>query len=201
MGDDGGHSPDEAPSATVTRLLASVGQGEDRDGELLGVVYDELRGIAAGLLARERSGHTLDATALVHEAYLRLLAPTDGSRPDYNDRGHFFAVAARAMRRLLVDHARARGRLKRGGGQARADASAIERAPDPAREPEDLLALDEALTRLATLDERKTRLVELRFFAGLGEREAAEALGMSRSTASAEWRLARAWLSTAMRDG
>ena len=187
---------------TVTRLLAAVAAGDQQDGGvLLEVVYAALRAIAAGLSAQERPGHTLDATALVHEVYLRLLAPSDGPSPEYNDRGHFFAVAARAMRRLLVDHARARKRQKRGGDARRVGLAGVDLTPDPNRHPEDLLALDEALTRLSALDARKARLVELRFFAGLGEREAAEALGVSRSTASEEWRHARAWLSAAVRNG
>jgi RNA polymerase sigma factor (TIGR02999 family) len=166
-------------------------QGEPRPArELLPLVYDELRRLAAQRLAREAPGQTLQATALVHEAYLRLV----GSQPDrpWDGRGHFFAAAALAMRRILVENARRRHRLKRGGDRARVD---LEKAEPTAPETDDdLLALDEALDRLAKQDPIKAQLVQLRVFAGLTVVQAAEILGLSRSTADRYWAYAQAWL-------
>jgi RNA polymerase sigma factor (TIGR02999 family) len=166
-------------------------QGEPRPArELLPLVYDELRRLAAQRLAREAPGQTLQATALVHEAYLRLV----GSQPDrpWDGRGHFFAAAAEAMRRILVENARRRHRLKRGGDRARVGLQNAE--PTAPETDDDLLALDEALDRLAKQDPVKAQLVQLRVFAGLTVVQAAEILGLSKSTADRYWAYARAWL-------
>jgi RNA polymerase sigma factor (TIGR02999 family) len=174
----------------VTQLLDAIEGGDARAAsELLPLVYDELRKLAARKLAGEKPGQTLQATALVHEAYLRLVGQDGRS---WNGRGHFFAAAAEAMRRILVEKARSKRREKHGGGRVRVeldDAELVGRMP-----AEDLLALDEALIRLASEDPRKARLVELRFFAGLNLEEAAEVLGVSAVTAKRDWRYARAWL-------
>lgn len=176
----------------VTRLIEGA-QAGDRDaaGQLLPLVYDELRRLAAAKLAGEAAGHTLDATALVHEAYVRLVGDHQ-----FADRSHFFRVAAEAMRRILIDHARQKRRLRHGGNRERVPLSDVEVAADaPA---EELLALDEALDRFAARDPVKAELVKLRFFAGLSEEEAAAALGVSRATASRYWTYARAWLINAL---
>jgi RNA polymerase sigma factor (TIGR02999 family) len=160
--------------------------------DLMPLVYDELRRLAAGQLAREQPGQTLQPTALVHEAYLRLMHPPGASRGAKFDRSAFLAAAATAMRRILIDRARARRAEKRGGGRAKADID-----PDDVAAPErsaELLALDEALTRLAEKDPRKAKLVELRYFAGLTLDEAATALDISPSTADRDWAFARAWM-------
>src|SRR5215471_1415247 len=159
---------------------------------LLPLVYDELRRLAAARLAAEPSGNTLQPTALVHEAYLRLVGPADADRWDH--RGHFFAAAAEAMRRILIDHARHRNRDKRGGGRDRAD------LPDVAAPDRDdrLIALDEALTRLATEDPVAARVVELRQFAGLGHEQVAAILGTTVYEARQKWTYARAWLRDAL---
>ena len=165
--------------------------GESRPArELLPLVYDELRRLAAQRLAREAPGQTLQATALVHEAYLRLVG-VDPDRP-WDGRGHFFAAAAEAMRRILVENARRRGRLKRGGGRSRVNLDAAQ--PAAPETDDDLLALDEALERLAEKDRVKAELVQLRVFAGVTLAEAAEILGLSTSTADRYWAYARAWL-------
>jgi RNA polymerase sigma factor (TIGR02999 family) len=181
----------------VTRILSAIERGDSGAAErLLPLVYDELRKLAARKLAQEKPGQTLQATALVHEAYLRLVVADD---PGWDSRGHFFAAAAEAMRRILVDNARRKGRQKRGGALARVDIDEAELAsplPD-----EDLLALDEALARLAAEDPVKARLVELRFFAGLGLEDAAVALGVSAPTAKRYWRYARAWLHSEVSGG
>jgi RNA polymerase sigma factor (TIGR02999 family) len=162
--------------------------------ELLPLVYAELRRLAAAQLAREAPGQTLQPTALVHEAYLRL-ATADGSAP--RDRNSYLIAAATAMRRILIDRARARKAEKRGGGRGRADLDPDQvAAPEP---PDDLLALDEALTRLAAKDPRKAKLVELRYFAGLTLDEAASALDVSPATADRDWAFARAWLHRELR--
>jgi RNA polymerase sigma factor (TIGR02999 family) len=166
-------------------------QGEPRPArELLPLVYDELRRLAAQRLAREAPGQTLQATALVHEAYLRLVGG-DPDRP-WDGRGHFFAAAAEAMRRILVENARRRGRLKRGGDRTRVNLDAAQ--PAAPETDADLLALDEALERLAEKDRVKAELVQLRVFAGLTLAEAAEILGLSTSTADRYWAYSRAWL-------
>ncbi len=175
----------------VTRILSAIEQGDPAAAErLLPLVYDELRKLAAQRLAREKPGQTLQATALVHDAYLRLV---DGepSRP-WSSRAHFFGAAAEAMRRILVENARRKASLKHGGGRERVDLDAIELAgPD---RPDDLLALDDALAQLARDDPQTAELVKLRYFAGLSNKQAAELLGISPRTADFRWSFARAWL-------
>ncbi len=185
------------PRAQVTATLCEVGSGgadaAPSASRILPVVYDELRRLAASYLKRERPGHTLQATALVHEAFLRLV---DQDRVQWQGQTHFFAVAAQAMRRVLVDHARSRGRKKRGGAWLRVtlgDALAANRGEEIALD--DVLALDQALTRLAALDPREATLVEQRFFAGRTLAQAAEHLGVSLRTAESDWAHAKAWLS------
>lgn len=164
----------------------------DSEQALSGLIYDELHRIAEGLMAHERSGHTLQPTALVHEVYLRLGESAARAQPE---RDCFLALACRVMRHILVDHARGKGALKRGGPDAvRVSLGSAEGPAADAAEPADILALHEALEKLAGLDERKARLVELRFFGGLSEAEAARVVGVSRATASSDWRFARAWL-------
>ena len=165
--------------------------------ELLPMVYDELRRLAAQRLARESPGQTLQATALVHEAYLRLVGG-DPDRP-WDGRGHFFAAAAEAMRRILVENARRRHRLKRGGRRARVDLDDAQ--PAAPETDDDLLALDEALEKLAAKDPAKAQLVQLRVFAGLTLAEAAGILGISTSTADRYWAYARAWLRVEISSG
>jgi RNA polymerase sigma factor (TIGR02999 family) len=179
--------------ADVTQLLTAIERGDpNAPGQLWPLVYDELRRLAGAQMARERADHTLDATALVHEAYLRLAG---GAEVTFANRRHFFAAAAQAMRRILVEHARGKGRQKRGGGRREhLDLEALVGGGPT----EDLLALHDALEQLAGHDPLKARLVELRFFAGLTLEEAAEALDISLSTADRAWRYARAWLYTAM---
>jgi RNA polymerase sigma factor (TIGR02999 family) len=176
----------------VTRILSAMEHGDPHAAaQLLPLVYDELRGLAAAELVNEHPGQTLDATALVHEAYLRLV----GDRP-FADRRHFFRVAAEAMRRILIDRARKKRRTRHGGDRARVPLSDVEVAAEaPA---EELLALDEALDRFAARDPVKAELVKLRYFVGLSEEEAAAALGISRATASRYWTYARAWLINAL---
>ena len=174
----------------VTGLLEAIGRGEpQRARELMPIVYQELRRLAEARLAREPTGQTLQATALVHEAYLRLVGDADG--PAWENRGHFFAAAAEAMRRILIDKARLEARPKHGGDRQRVPLEAAESMPAP---PEDLLALDEALNKLAEKDPVKAELVKLRHFAGLTVEEAARCLGVSRATADRWWAYARAWL-------
>ena len=180
--------------ADITTLLGRAAGGDGRAADVLfPMIYDELRGLAAAFLAQERAGHTLQTTALVHEAYVKLVGG-DAAGYAFNGRSHFLAVAAQAMRRILITHARDRKRLKRGGGAARISLS---RAGEQAAAPEpdvDLVALDDALTRLAAMDERKSRLVEMRFFAGMSVEEVAEALGVGTATVKRDWAMARAWL-------
>jgi RNA polymerase sigma-70 factor, ECF subfamily len=173
----------------VTALLRAWSDG-DRTAldRLLPVVYRELHRQAERYMSAQPDGHTLQTTALVHEAYLRLAIRDN---PDWNSRAHFFGVAAKAMRSILVDHARARSTAKRGGGGNPVTLTNLE---DTDGQELDVLDLDDALVRLAELDERKGSLVELRYFAGLSIEEAAESLGISSATAKREWRLARAWL-------
>jgi RNA polymerase sigma factor (TIGR02999 family) len=174
----------------VTRILSDIGQGDPKAAEaLLPLVYDELRKLAAQRLAKEKPGQTLQATALVHEAYMRLIGAQD---PGWNGRGHFLAAAAEAMRRILINRARDRARLKRGGERARVD---LEDLCDPFGAPDEaLIDLDEALGRLAAAYPRPAALVKLRFFAGLSLADAAAALAISSRTADREWMFARAWL-------
>jgi RNA polymerase sigma factor (TIGR02999 family) len=174
----------------VTRILSATGQGDPRAAEqLLPLVYDELRKLAAQLLAGEKPGQTLQATALVHEAYVRLVGRHD---PGWNGRGHFFAAAAEAMRRILIENARRKNADKRGGRRARVSldrVDAVSVAP-----PDELLALDEALERLGRHDSVAGQLVKLRYYAGLSLEQAAEALGVSSATAYRRWTFGRAWL-------
>ena len=174
----------------ATRVLVSARQGDQEAAEeLLPLVYQELRGLAGRYLRGQRPGHTLQPTALVHEAYLRLIRQKDAGPAD---RSHFVGLAARAMRSILVDHARARMTAKRGGGQQRVpldDAVSLFESRSA-----DLLTVDEALKQLAEFDERQSRIVELRFFGGLTTDEAADVLGTSTRTVEREWRMARAWL-------
>jgi RNA polymerase sigma factor (TIGR02999 family) len=180
-----------APSAPITQLLRNWSQGDETALErLLPLVYDELHGQAARLMRLQAPGHTLQTTALVHEAYLRLV---DQESVPSESRSHFFGVAAKAMRCILVDHARAQRAAKRGGAAARLPLEHAGEIAGPAPGV-DVLALDEALSRLAELDPRKSRLVELRYFAGLSVEEVAAALGLSLATVKREWALARAWL-------
>jgi RNA polymerase sigma factor (TIGR02999 family) len=175
----------------VTQILSAIEQGDPQAAaQLLPLVYDELRKLAAQKLAHEQPGQTLQATALVHEAYVRLVGQVPAQRWDH--RGHFFAAAAEAMRRILVERARRRNRIVHGGGRVRKELH-----PDLAAAPEadeDLLALDDALTRLAQHDQAKAKLVELRYFAGLTGEQAADILGISPSTADRSWAYCRAWL-------
>jgi RNA polymerase sigma factor (TIGR02999 family) len=174
----------------VTRILSAVEQGEPGASEqLLPLVYDELRKLAARKLAREEPGQTLQATALVHEAYLRLVGAGDHG---WNGRGHFFAAAAEAMRRILVDRARRTGRLRHGGGRRRLDLLDAEAAAPT--EDEQVLLLDEALTRLAAARPRAAELVKLRFFAGLTLDEIAPLLALSPRSTRRLWVFAQAWL-------
>lgn len=174
----------------ITRILEAADAG-DRTGldALVPEVYEELRRLAGSYMRNEREAHTLQATALANEAYLRL---ADQTKVQWRGRAQFLAVAARAMRQILVDHARRHGAEKRGAGRARVTLS--DTAATFGQPVLDLLALDEALTALGALDERKAKVVELRFFAGLTTREAAEALGASETTVDDDWALARAWL-------
>ena len=178
----------------VTRILSAVEAGDaNAAAQLLPLVYDELRKLAALQMAHDRPGDTLNPTALVHEAYLRLVG--EGNDRRYHDRSHFFAAAATAMRHIRVDQARRKKTQKRGGNVQRLELEDVA-APAP---DDELLDLDEALTQLAALDARKAQLVELRFFAGLTNDQAAAVLGVSPTTADRDWAFARAWLRDAVR--
>jgi RNA polymerase sigma factor (TIGR02999 family) len=180
----------------VTQILSAIEQGATQAAEqLLPLVYDELRKLAAQRLAREAPGQTLQATALVHEAYLRLIG---SETPSWNGRGHFFSAAAEAMRRILIENARGRQAEKCGGALRRVDLDAVD-VPADARS-EDVLALDEALSRLAAEDPTKAELVKLRFFGGLSVEDAGRVLGISRATADRYWSYARVWLYSALYD-
>jgi RNA polymerase sigma factor (TIGR02999 family) len=186
----------------VTRILSAIEQGDpDAAGELLPLVYDELRNLAAQKLSQEAAGQTLQPTALVHEAYLRLVAgtgPGEEGDTQWDSRGHFFAAAAEAMRRILVENARRKHAIKRGGGAVRVPLEEFHRITES---PEDLLDLDDALTRFAAEEPDKARLVQLRFFAGLSTPDAAAALGISVATAERWWTFARAWLYSELQGG
>jgi RNA polymerase sigma factor (TIGR02999 family) len=180
----------------VTRILSAIEQGDPQASEqLLPLVYEELRRLAAQKMAQESPGQTLQATALVHEAYLRLV---DGSQVDgWNSRGHFFAAAAESMRRILVDAARRKQSIRHGGGRHRAD---LHDYHSITQSPDGLLVFDDALTRFASEEPTKAELVKLRFFAGLSTPEAAAALGISIATAERWWTFARAWLLTEFQE-
>jgi RNA polymerase sigma factor (TIGR02999 family) len=181
---------------SFTQILKRVERGDSpAAAELLPLVYDELRRLAAQKMTREAAGHTLQPTALVHEAWLRL----GGSEaPAFHNRGHFFGAAAEAMRRILIEHARRRLAVKRGAGVDAADLEGLE-IPSPVADDDQLLALNEALERLATVDSRKAELVKLRYFVGLNFEETAAALGIAIPTAKQWWAYARAWLTVEMR--
>jgi RNA polymerase sigma factor (TIGR02999 family) len=184
-------SPSPPDQSGVTKLLLAWRGGDASAGErLLRVIYDELHRQASRAMRREGGAHTLQATALVHEAYLRLV---DQSRVEWKNRAHFFGVAAQAMRRILVDHARARHADKRGGGQAAVSLENVG-AQEEGDAATDVLALHDALQKLAAVDPDQARLVELRYFGGLSIEETAEALGVSISTVKREWAVARAFL-------
>src|SRR5262245_4754218 len=175
----------------VTRILSAIEQGDSGAAEqLLPLVYDELRNLAAQKMAQEKPGQTLQATALVHEAYLRLV--DDRTAQHWNGRGHFFAAAAEAMRRILIEDARGKARVKRGGDWQRVDFEELD--PLTSVTPDQLVALDDALERLTALDPLAGELVKLRYFAGLPLDQAAAALGTSTATAYRHWAYARAWL-------
>ncbi len=181
----------------VTQILSAIEAGDTRaSGRLMPLLYDELRRLAAQKLANERPGQTLQATALVHEAYLRLVDVEQAQH--WNSRGHFFAAAAEAMRRILVDKARRKNTAKHGGDWARIEIPDIESTTGS--KSDNLLALDEALTKLAEEEPAKAELVKLRYFAGLTLEEAADALGISRTTASRYWTYARVWLFSELSD-
>jgi RNA polymerase sigma factor (TIGR02999 family) len=187
-----------SPMGEVTRILSAIDQGDPHAAsQLLPLVYDELRKLAAQKLARETPGQTLQPTALVHEAYLRLVG--EDEEQHWDSRGHFFAAAAEAMRRILVEIARQKASLKRGGDRDRMDVvDSLLAAPEPR---EDLVALDAALTKLAETDKQAAELVQLRYFAGLPIREIAEILGISPRTADRLWAYAKAWLLKEIESG
>lgn len=186
---------DHNASASATQLLTRVSAGESGAVDrLTPIVYEQLRAMATGFLAGERAGHTLQPTALVHEAYVRLI---DQRSVDENNRAAFMGLAATIMRRILVDHARAKKRVKRGGSSRRVELRESQisgTAPSKDDLSIDIERMDLALVKLADLDPRKARLIELRFFGGLDENESANLIGISRATASREWRMARSWL-------
>jgi RNA polymerase sigma factor (TIGR02999 family) len=180
----------------ISGILAALERGDRHAAaELLPLVYDELRRLAAARLAQEKPGQTLDATGLVHEAYLRLVGGDAGKR--WEGRRHFFGAAAEAMRRILIDNARRNQRLRHGGDRRRMDPADF---PAPEQSPDDLLALDEALTRLAAEDGPAAEVAKLRLFAGLSVEEAAETLALSRAAGYRHWTYARAWLRDALAD-
>jgi RNA polymerase sigma factor (TIGR02999 family) len=181
----------EDASEGVTQLLQALRAGDrDAEGKLLEVVYGELHRLAARHMRRERADHTLQATALIHEAYVRLI---DQRAKDWQNRAHFYGVAAQVMRRILVDYARTHRTAKRGGGQYKVS---LDDAPPlmTGEQSDELVALDEALSRLAQFDARQSRVVELRYFGGLNEEETAGAIGVSSRTVKRDWALAKAWL-------
>lgn len=179
----------------VTRILTQIDDGDPLASErLLPLVYGELRRLAAQKLTREKPGQTLQATALVHEVYIRLVDVERSAH--WKSRGHFFGAAAEAMRRILIEQARQKGSLKAGGGRQRVDLSDVD--PEIAGPQVDLLALDEALKKLEQKEPRKAELVKLRFFAGLTNQQAAEALGVSASTTDNDWAYAKSWLRVEM---
>ena len=181
----------------ITRLLAAVDEGNTSAAQrLLPLVYEELRRLAASRMSKERADHTLQPTALVHEAYLRL---AEDSNAEWKNRSHYFAAAAEAMRRVLVDRARAKAAKKRGGDLTRVDLEDLQLAVEA--RPEVLCAVSEAIDELAEIAPEKAELVKLRFFAGMNNREAAEALGVSPATVKRHWQFARAWLFRRLKNG
>ncbi len=196
MDEPGDQSPNRDARGEVTRILREASRSPGSAAELAPLVYDELRMIASRRMRDERAGHTLQATALVHEACARLLGP---GRIDFEDRAHFFRTAGEAMRRILIDHARKRGAEKRGGvKRERLPLSVVDLAQE--HDPAMVMALDEALTRLEAEDPRAYEIVQLRFFAGLSVEQAGEMLGISARTVQREWAYARAWLARALGD-
>jgi RNA polymerase sigma factor (TIGR02999 family) len=195
MGIPSGGNPEATPPGELTRLLRDVADGRPGAADLLlPIVYGHLRAIAEQRMASERPGHTLQATALVHETYLRIM----GDQPiAWNGRAHFYHVAADAMRRLLIEHARRRGRVKRGGGRQRVPLNVLDLAAE--QDEEQIMALDGAVRRLEEVDPDAGEVVRLRFFAGLSVEQVAEAAGMSARTVKRNWSFARAWLHQALR--
>lgn len=190
-------APIEDPAATITRVLTAATAGDRQAAdELFPLVYDELRRLARSRMAGQPPGTTLQPTALVHEAYLKLVGTGD---PGWQSRAHFFGAAARAMRNILVDQARRKGSLKRGGDRKRVDSDDVEPFIEPISE--DILSLDEALKELEQQDERKARIVMLHYFAGMTLDETAAALGISVPTVQREWRFTRSWLFTRLGGG
>ena len=185
-----------SPTHTVTQMLAEWSNSGDRDAldKLMPIVYEELRRQAARYLRHERDGHTLQTTALVHEAYVRLI---DQAGVRWQNRAHFYAIAAEMMRRILVDHARKRNAAKRGGDALRVTLDEALQSSGP--KDLDLIAVDEALTKLAALDQQQARVVELRFFGGLNVDETAEVLGISERTVKRDWSVAKAWIRRELR--
>jgi RNA polymerase sigma factor (TIGR02999 family) len=182
---------ESASPPDITQMLQAWSDGKDEVlNQLMPLVYEELRRQAARYLRRERQDHTLQTTGLIHEAYLKLV---DQREVKWQSRTHFFAIAAQAMRRILVDYARSRQRAKRGGDDVRVSLTAAEKIVSD-NQPMDLIALDEALTRLAAIDQQSARVVELRYFSGLSLEETATILKISRATAAREWSMAQAWL-------
>lgn len=186
---------ESGPRDDLTRLLQEAGDG-DRAEEILPLVYEELRSLARARMAQEAPGQTLQATSLVHEAWMRLVSSGD---PGWNGRGHFFGAAALAMRRILVEQARRKARQKHGGGHERVELDVAE--PSIEAPGTDVLAVDEAVQRLEAEDPRKARIVNLRYFAGLTNQETADALGLSVGTIEREWRFIRSWLRTELAGG
>jgi RNA polymerase sigma factor (TIGR02999 family) len=182
-------------------MLSEIERGDGRAAtELLPLVYDELRHLAAQKLSHERPGQTLQATALVHEAWLRLVGNSQAEgQPTWDGHRHFLGAAAEAMRRILIENARRKAQLRRGGGWQRVDLEQVQLAE--VMPPDALLALDEALQELAVIDPETVDLIKLRFFAGLTDQQAAESLGISRRTADRMWAFGRAWLYRALREG
>lgn len=199
-------APESSPQANarpVTQLLADAQRGDAAaTNELFPIVYEELRTLASRFLHDERTAHTLQATALVHEAYLRLVGP---AQTPWENRAHFFGAAAKAIRRILIDHARTRSRVKRGGGGLGGDGPAQQVTLDEGMlvsfdQPQGMIEFDGALARLAEIDPQKSRVVELRFFAGLTVEQTALALGVSASTVARDWQFARVWLFNELRS-
>jgi RNA polymerase sigma factor (TIGR02999 family) len=181
----------------ITTILSAAAEGDSgAAGELLPLVYEELRRLASQKMAREKAGQTLNATALVHEAYMRLVGPDGG--PNWDNRGHFFAAAAESMRRILVENARKKSRHKHGGGRNRVDLEKCDVSLNA--KPHEVLAVHEALDRLTIEDETGAEIVKLRYFAGLSVEEAGNALELSRANAYRHWKFARAWLQCELQD-